>query len=416
MPAPSVGIVGAGLSGLTLGRCLASKGIAATVYEKELRPKLHLRNPSGYYGNANVYAITLHEWAYRPLMAVLGLDEAAFRKEVEILPPPSAQKGKWLRKDTSHILNVEAERDTMRCDRGKLIKLLCPGMDTEILGIRWGHAAQKAEAWPDGIEVSFDSRRPIKTNLLVGADGMRSDMRHSIVPDRIRYRTLPFIVYTGQRFLSMSTFRQRYAQFMKESSVIACYHGDIRLEISADEVHPSEKVTRLRWTYSRPMNADGEFLMADLVDDATGRKGKSAFQKELDALKGLKEPFARVFVSDRGGKDRIVNWIVRDTLASDEELQKSPDGRMALIGDAAHVMPVFGGREHSIAIQDGLDLAEHIAQNPSADLNSFVSRKYVLWKQASLDRERRLFEMHPSAPIIRKINTRPWEPQPVNVD
>ena len=412
LPRP-VGIIGAGLSGLTLGRCLASKGIAATIFEKEPRPKIHLQNRSGLYEKAE-YAITLHEWAYRPLITLLGLDEAAFRGEVEVFSP--IQSARYLSKNTSHILNIESERDTIRCNRGKLVKLLRPRVETEKLSIQWGHAAQRAEALPDGIELSFGSRRPFKTDLLIGADGIHSQMQFSVLPERKRYRVLPFIVYTGRRFLSTHLFRQTYAQYMKRSPVIACYHGDIRLEISAHEVHPSEGLIMLRWTYSRHMNADSHVTIADILYNKHNRQCEMALRKELDALEGLKEPFSHIFGSDRASKDQIVSWIMRDTLASDVDLQKSPDRRMALIGDAAHVIPMLGRREHSIAIQDGLDLAEHIAQNPSTDLNTFVSRKYPIWKQASIDRERKLFGLHPSASRIRKVKIGPLELQPADLD
>lgn len=56
-------ILGSGIVGLTLSRCLRATGIASIIYE---------RTPSSPRHN---YGITLHEWVYQPLLQVLDLDE-----------------------------------------------------------------------------------------------------------------------------------------------------------------------------------------------------------------------------------------------------------------------------------------------------------------------------------------------------
>ncbi|KAL8717184.1 MAG: hypothetical protein Q9225_005546, partial [Loekoesia sp. 1 TL-2023] len=56
-------IVGAGLAGLTLGRCLRQYGIATVVLERVSS------SPTYNYG------ITLYPWAFRPLLNILQIDE-----------------------------------------------------------------------------------------------------------------------------------------------------------------------------------------------------------------------------------------------------------------------------------------------------------------------------------------------------
>ena len=72
MSQPTISIVGAGIGGLTLGRCLLQRGIRAVLYEKASSSSRH------------TYAITLQPSSYRPLLKVLNVDEATFKARVAV--------------------------------------------------------------------------------------------------------------------------------------------------------------------------------------------------------------------------------------------------------------------------------------------------------------------------------------------
>jgi 2-polyprenyl-6-methoxyphenol hydroxylase-like FAD-dependent oxidoreductase len=63
-------IIGAGIAGLTLARCLKNKGIAAIVFEK---------NPSAAHHN---YGISLQPRTWKALLKVLQIDDGTFVKRV----------------------------------------------------------------------------------------------------------------------------------------------------------------------------------------------------------------------------------------------------------------------------------------------------------------------------------------------
>jgi 2-polyprenyl-6-methoxyphenol hydroxylase-like FAD-dependent oxidoreductase len=65
-------IIGAGIGGLTLARCLLKRGIPTILYE---------RMPSS---PRHSYAITLHASSYQPLLKVLGMDEWTFKRHVAV--------------------------------------------------------------------------------------------------------------------------------------------------------------------------------------------------------------------------------------------------------------------------------------------------------------------------------------------
>ena len=65
-------IIGAGVAGLTLARCLKNKGIAAIVFEK---------NPSAAHHN---HGISLQPRAWKALLKMLQIDEGTFVKRVAV--------------------------------------------------------------------------------------------------------------------------------------------------------------------------------------------------------------------------------------------------------------------------------------------------------------------------------------------
>ncbi|KAH8726538.1 hypothetical protein GQ44DRAFT_771300 [Phaeosphaeriaceae sp. PMI808] len=68
----TVSIVGAGLGGLTLSRCLQQRGIPTILYERTPSPAQHN------------YGITVQPSAYAPLLKIFNVNEKAFRSGVAV--------------------------------------------------------------------------------------------------------------------------------------------------------------------------------------------------------------------------------------------------------------------------------------------------------------------------------------------
>jgi 2-polyprenyl-6-methoxyphenol hydroxylase-like FAD-dependent oxidoreductase len=83
MAKQTISIIGAGLGGLTLGRCLQKRGIAAILYER-------LDSPPRYS-----YGITLHASAYTPLLKALDVDEMDFKSRVAVDASSGGRGGSW---------------------------------------------------------------------------------------------------------------------------------------------------------------------------------------------------------------------------------------------------------------------------------------------------------------------------------
>lgn len=108
MAKPSVCIVGAGIAGLVLGRCLLRRGIPAVIYEKARA------------GPRHSYGITLQASSYQPLLKVLNVDESVFKRAVAI----GGEVG----------LDESAQQTRVRVNRAALEDFLRDGLD-----IKWNH-------------------------------------------------------------------------------------------------------------------------------------------------------------------------------------------------------------------------------------------------------------------------------------
>jgi 2-polyprenyl-6-methoxyphenol hydroxylase-like FAD-dependent oxidoreductase len=73
MAPPPIRIVGAGLSGLSLGQCLRRSSIPAVIYERVKA------NPT-----RNNYGITLYRSTYKPLLDTLKITEEDFERQVGV--------------------------------------------------------------------------------------------------------------------------------------------------------------------------------------------------------------------------------------------------------------------------------------------------------------------------------------------
>lgn len=70
MTRQSVRIIGAGIEGLILGRCLVNHGVPVVLYKRIPSIPRH------------GYNVTLHVSSYGPLLDTLGLDEWTFRLHI----------------------------------------------------------------------------------------------------------------------------------------------------------------------------------------------------------------------------------------------------------------------------------------------------------------------------------------------
>ena len=371
---PPIAIAGAGIAGLALGKCLAHKGIPSLLLERY--------NSSPRYN----YGITLHSWAYQPLLQVLQMDESTFREKLSIDAP---RGGTGTFSGDAMAAGVETSPGTFRCHRGRLERLLREGQD-----IRWEHTIKTVETSNQGITIQITDEKPIETKALIGADGVHSQVRSSLLPD-VRPKVLPFVVFNGTRTISTDQYQKILAPQMEGKTVIQLQHEDIVLQIAINEF--AETKVYLSYTYSRPARYPVDPLhRPDRAIPGTTDIPEE-FYLEMQELKSLGHRFAEIFNAEKVRRDRVLHWLMRSTLGTPEDSRKLADRGVLLVGDAVHAMPILGGEGANFAMKDGIELAEHLAANGLDGMKTFSSPRYGIWKTAVEESELRLAKMHTSA-------------------
>ncbi|KAK6221942.1 hypothetical protein LQW54_001162 [Pestalotiopsis sp. IQ-011] len=369
-------IIGAGLSGLALGLGLQSKGIAPVLYERASSQTRHN------------YGITLYPATYRPLLPLVDMDEASFRRSLAV---DASQGGAG---------RLPGDEDGFRCHRGELERLM-----RRSLQIWWNKRLQEIQtpqpgSGSRGVTAVFEGGHRHQTACLIGCDGPHSRTRLSLLDTKPE--VLPYVVFNGRRRMPLDEYRgSSIRQAMGDRVLMRARAGDVSLEVSVNDFKASagdaqEAKAEVSYVYSRPARADDALLNADRT--ATGaREVPEAFYEELGALlRGaeLEAPFAEMFDVDRVRQDRVLHWLMRTVTPDAEAAARLAERGVLLIGDAAHAAPIVGGQGAQVAIQDGLELAEYIASNGVDDLGPFAASRYEVWKKSVEDSKKRIADLH----------------------
>lgn len=216
-------ILGAGQSGLTLGRCLRQKRIPFVIYDRGASPLKH------------TYAITLQPWAYKPLLKALNMDETVFRQHVAV--------------DNSSQRNASASANPFRANMWKLESLLREGQ-----AIHFEQSLASAKIPEDGanVQLFFEADLELQPNLVIDATGVHSRIRKSLFPDD-EPEIHPYAGYSGKRQIKPGVFSSVYSSAWRDGNVLTrapVRPDDARLEISVNS-HEDDGSVSIGYIYSR---------------------------------------------------------------------------------------------------------------------------------------------------------------------
>lgn len=121
------------------------------------------------------------------------------------------------------------------------------------------------------------------------------------------------------------------------------------------------------------------------------------FYVELQELKDLGQAYKEMFDVTKVREDRILHFLMRSTLGTEQEIKDLADRGVLLVGDAVHAMPLLGGEGGNNAMKDGVDLAEHIAAHGPQGIKTFSSARYEKWRKGVEQSEQRLAGIHSPA-------------------
>jgi len=325
-------IIGAGPGGLTCARILQRNGIPVTVYDRE--PDAASRNQGG--------SLDLHDDDGQ-----IALREAGLLDEFFALARLEGQEMREM--DTTgriveHHLPAENETATPEIDRGQLRALLLGSLEPGT--VQWGRRLDSVSGPEGGPRVlTFTDGTRIESDLVIGADGASSRVRRAVSEATPAYTGVSFL---EAWFDDMETAHAELTEFVGDGSAHAA-DGD-------------------RGLFAQ-RNSGGHmrvYIMQRVPADWIVANGLTATDTD-----GIREHLLREFAAWSPEMLRMITdndgaYVDRPLFALPVPHVWQHSSTVALLGDAAHLMPPLGVGVN-LAMLDASELALAIAHSDTID-------------------------------------------------
>lgn len=329
--APRISIIGAGPGGLTCARILQQHGVAVTVYDRDTPGT---RNQGG--------SLDLHDDDGQ-----LALREAGLLDEFFDLARFEGQEMRTFTTDGQlvfHHVPDAGEALTPEIDRGQLCDLLLNSVQEGT--VHWGRKLTSVSGGATGPRIlNFDDGTTVETELVIGADGARSQVRAAVSPAQPLYTGVTFL---EAWFDDIETRHPDLTKFTGAGSATA-FDGDRALFAQR--------------------NGGGHMRVYVILRTAVDWIAAAGLR--LDDTAGIRAYLAKEFASWSPELLRLINdnngaYVDRPLFALPVPHSWEHSPNIALLGDAAHLMPPLGVGVN-LAMLDAAELALAITSTSTVD-------------------------------------------------
>jgi salicylate hydroxylase len=347
---PHLAIIGGGIGGVALAVACKHRGIPFTLYERD----------SGFGARSQGYGLTLQQASKAiEALGILSLKHGVISTRHVVHTTDGKEIGEWgIRKWLPSEIKTSVKRRNIHIARQSLRFALL-----EQLGghdaVQWDHQLvdfKETEGAAVNLIFKVNTKgksksknessaeiKHVKTDLLVGADGIRSSVRKSLIGDDIRpLQYLGCIVILG--ICSLADLNGLESPLLDSATVFQTANGHERIYIMP---YDSESVM---WQLSFPITEEKA--------KALSAKGPQALKEEASKRCQWHDPIPQILSATKSAL--VSGYPVYDReLLNAELLGKA--GKVTLIGDAAHPMSPFKGQGANQALLDALSLARGIS-------------------------------------------------------
>ena len=371
--AKTIPIIGTNFASLTLAACLRKKGFPVKLYDLGTS-----RKPPPQY-------VVLDHKSCQPLLEVLDVSEAQFRQQVEDTP------GSFSNSESRPWENL----GLFRARGDKFRDLLTRDVDIELHGPLVG-----AKLLESGLtELSFKDDHRISGSFIVGGDHQNHFLLKCF-SRKIRYKDLPVATISCMVSMPEAEFRNLYLKLLQGTGWFLNVQG---LTLQAwVRAHSLGETVHISLLYSRAKKLREADLLFPIRHSFSPIKKQDIFNEELRAISSLiPKPMADL-LSLVPKTLRLQTFIkpFYSYLCDRSELLRLGKSGLVFIGRSAHATydlgPLFGADSTSMAIEDGLALAQHVEEKgPTPDaIQSFYDRNYDKWKAEIESNEEQIIQIH----------------------
>jgi 2-polyprenyl-6-methoxyphenol hydroxylase-like FAD-dependent oxidoreductase len=354
---PHVAIIGAGIGGVALAVACLHRGIPFTLFERD---KSFSDRSQGYGLTLQQASKAMKSFGIKSLKeGIVSSKHIVHTTEGNIIGEWGMRK--WMPSDTKKSqkqTNIHISRQSLR------LALL------EQLGghnsVQWGHQLLGFKESDTKIDLSFQVNGEIKnvqTDILVGADGIRSSVRKLFLGEEILpLRYLDCMVILG--ICSLKSIKNIESPLLDGATVFQTANGKERIYM----MPYSEEA--IMWQLSFPISEEAAKEIST--------KGKNSLKEEAIQRTNWHSPIPEIIKATL--ESEISGYPVYDRDILSTTLLEKTEKNITLIGDAAHPMSPFKGQGANQALLDALSLAREITKKctKSSNWKEIGIRKSVL--------------------------------------
>lgn len=336
---PHVAIIGGGIGGVALAVACLHRGIPFTLYERD----------SSFDVRSQGYGLTLQQ-ASKAIegLGIFSLKEGVISTRHVVFTTEGKVIGEWgMRKWLQLNAKTSTKRTNVHIARQSLRSALIEQLGGHGM-VQWGHQLVGfKENAGKRVSLSFQVNGEVKsakTDILVGADGIRSSVRRLLIGENTTpLRYLGCIVILG--ICSLKAIEGLDSCLLDSASVFQTVNGNERIYMMP------YALDSIMWQLSFPISEkEAKELSA---------KGPEALKKEACRRTKWHDPIPQILAATL--ESQVSGYPVYDRELLESKLLKKGK-QVTLIGDAAHPMSPFKGQGANQALLDALALARGISR------------------------------------------------------
>ena len=328
---PNIAIIGGGIGGVALAVACLHRGIPFTLFERD---KSFSDRSQGYGLTLQQASKAMKSFGIKSLKeGIVSSKHIVHTTEGNIIGEWGMRK--WMPSDTKKSqkqTNIHISRQSLR------LALL------EQLGghnsVQWGHQLLNFKESDTKIDLSFQVNGEIKnvqTDILVGADGIRSSVRKLLLGEEILpLRYLDCMVILG--ICSLKSIKNIESPLLDGATVFQTANGKERIYM----MPYSEEA--IMWQLSFPISEEAAKEIST--------KGKNSLKEEAIQRTNWHSPIPEIIKATL--ESEISGYPVYDREILSTTLFEKTEKNITLIGDAAHPMSPFKGQGANQALLEPL--------------------------------------------------------------